>query len=155
LNYTYVLDHGWKQWSTHGWSVSTFKGICTPALIPYYIVKEYIDDRELKIAVEADPWSQSVLRAAEAMKMVGARSFAELDRSTQRKVIIKCAEAHVLATLPLAQRPDTDGQDFNRYLHGLDIVARKGHVLAPEEVDKALEMVGDYLYQQYGQYGEY
>jgi hypothetical protein len=155
LNYTYVLDHGWKQWATHGWSVSTFKGVCTPVLIPYYIVKEYVDNRQIEVEIEADPWSQSVLRAAEAMRMVGTRSFADLDRNTQRKIIIKCAEARVLATLPLTQQPETDNQDFDRYLLGLDIVAHKGHVLAPEKIDKALEMIRDYLYQQYGQYEEY
>jgi len=155
LNYTYILDHGWKQWAAHGWSVSTFKGICTPALIPYYIIKEYFDDREVKIAIESDPWCQSVLRAAEAMTMVGSRSFADLDRNTQRKVIIKCAEARALAILPLTQQPETDDHEFSRYLIGLDIVSGKGYVLPPEEVDKALEMIRDFLYKQYGQYDDY
>lgn len=152
LNYTYVLDNGWKQWANHGWTVCTVKGIYTPALIPYYIIKEYVDERELEKEIEADPWSQSLFRAADAMTMVGTRSFAELDRNTQRKVIIKCAEAHALAKLPLTQQPETDGQDFRKYILGLDIVARRGHVLEPEEADKALEMIRDYLYQQYGEY---
>lgn len=148
FNVRYLADHGWQEWLPHGLAVSTLQGIYKPALIPYYIVKEFVDDRQLKRDVEADPYCQSLLRAADAMTMVRGRSFADLDRDKRHKVMMKCAEAYALATLPSTQPPDENEQHFRKYLRALSIVAHEHYLFTKvEKVDQALEIIRDYLWQ--------
>ena len=115
------------------------------------VVKEVIEDRQSKRAIAADPYVQSVFRAGDAVTMVRGRSFAELDHHDQQKVVMKCAEAYALATLPSAQPPD-DGPDFQRYLHGLSIAQTQYRSQNVKQIDHAFDMIRDYLWSQYGDY---
>ena len=118
----------------------------------FYIIKEIVDDRQIKRDLEADPYYQSLYRAADAINMVRGHSFAELNHEERHKVVMKCAEAYALATLQSSQ-PLDDDPSFRRYLFGLRIVART-HYLSEnvKQVNQAIDMIRDYLWSLYDGY---
>jgi hypothetical protein len=146
LNWIYIIDNGVSQWLGRGMVVSTLRGMYKPALIPYYLVKECVDRYRIKRVAETDPYTQSLFRALDAVKIVGRRSFADLDNTERRKVVMKCAEAYALVTLPSAEPPDGNDESFLKYLSGLRTVVRTEHVTANvKQVDHALAMIVDHL----------
>ena len=74
------------------------------------------------------------------------------DHGERHKVVMKCAEAYALATLPSSQ-PLDDDPGFRRYLLGLRIVART-HYLSEnvKQINQAIEMIRDYLWSLYDGY---
>ena len=132
------------------------KVYCVIALIVVLgilIVKEIADDRRLKRDLEADPYYQSVFRAADAINLVRDRSFAELNHDERYKVVMKCAEAYALVTLPSAQPPDRNDPSFIKYLSRLNIVAKTEPMTANvKQVDQAFEVIRDFLWSRYGEY---
>lgn len=120
----------------------------------FYIIKEIVDDRQLKKHLEANPYHQSLNRAVDAINMAIGHSFEELNHDKRHKVVMKCAEAYALATLPSSQPPDDDDPGFRRYLLGLRIVART-HYLSEnvKQANQAIDMIRDYLWSLYDGYG--
>ena len=118
------------------------------------VVKDWAEDREIKKSIEADPYSQSVLRATDAVNMIGRHSFVDLDREEQRKVVMKCTEAYSLATLRSAVPPNgRDDPLFCKYLCGLKIVVHADYMMTSvQPVDAGIDMIRDYLWSQYGEY---
>jgi len=120
--------------------------------ILYIFVEDLINDRQIKREMEADPYWKSLSIAADTMNMVKGRSFTELNFNERHKVMMKCAEAYALVTLPSAQLPDDD-TNFRKYIYGLSIISHT-HYLSENvnQVNQAINMVRDYLWSLYDGY---
>jgi hypothetical protein len=128
---------------------------CFITFLVILFIKEIVDEHKLKKYIEADPYYQSLYHAIDACKIVGNNSFEEIDPDKRHKVMMKCAEAYALMTLPGTCMPDDD-PDFYKFLHGLKIIAQT-HFLSEDvkRIDQSLEMIKDYLYKKQSESGYY